>query len=272
MYSGVPISSLRAAVKRGEVPAPTTGSDGTIFDAQALDTLRESPAAVVTAPVTNSEPGTAAEGSPPAVSASFLVAAVAARDAVVAGGDQSEQNANDDLRDEEADNRSRTPTHAALGSTMASGWPYSCAAIAVQPAVAQARVADLEREVAELRSELAANLFAIEAAMTETTYWKSMHRGLRLQQVGDVIANELTQQRVRPAEIVQYAAHAAVAAVAALPDAAQLAHPGVVDVGRHAAAWVIASWLASVPAQNAETDLDRARERRAERRHRGGRW
>ncbi|MBX3162593.1 MAG: hypothetical protein KF773_41915, partial [Deltaproteobacteria bacterium] len=46
-YSGVPITSLREAIARGDLPAPSTADDGsTVWDVAALDALREARSAM----------------------------------------------------------------------------------------------------------------------------------------------------------------------------------------------------------------------------------
>ena len=70
-YAQTPMSSLRAAIKRGAVPAPTKGSDGkTLWDLGALDALRA--ARVGTAPGVYPVNATASTVTPSVASSASL--------------------------------------------------------------------------------------------------------------------------------------------------------------------------------------------------------
>jgi hypothetical protein len=88
-----------------------------------------------------------------------------------------------------------------------------------------------------------------------TKPWYGLFRGLQLKDIDDLIAIEMTQQRISSAEVVSI-----------LSDE-MLAHPSAVDVARAA---TLASYTAVMPARNDDKDLDRARERRGTRC--GHRW
>ncbi len=281
-YCGVPVTSLRDAVARGDVPAPTTGPDGrTVWDVGALDALRA--ARVGTAPagsvVTPSAASAAVSSAlvPPTtfgpITADFLLAASSAH------ADSGGEDENED------DVETHLPPFWMSGTDAGPSYPIGIPVIdpityqvfykpepvtAVHaPGSVGAVVQQLQAQVAELQAQLA----------TATTAWHH----LRVASFAAEIAIEALMSGTLPpvAMAARDAAHAAAAALTddelrredGYPQA--VARSAGMTAAQQVGAGIASAWQAqqarwpSPPPRERHDELSRARARR---RSRAPRW
>ncbi len=295
-YSGVPVTSLRDAIARGDVPAPTTAPDGkSVWDVGALDALRvaragasagavaaPSPAGVPVNASTamSSTPAPSAAVPPPAtlapVTAGWMIAATPA----VHGS----AHVDADDEDQDADAGRETPFWAAAAAPIYSeGHPVvdpitrvityvpvgssTGAAGAHPPGTLGAYVAELQQQLAAAQAQLASITFAWRcervAAIAAEISVEALMSGtlpqvaMAARDAAHAAAAALTDEELRREDVYPQAVARGAALVAAQ------------QVGA-AIAWQ-ASWSSPPPPRAPYDELSRARARRGAR-SRSSRW
>lgn len=264
-FCGVPLTTLRDAVDRGEVAGPVTGPDGrSEFDVTALEAFRarREQGVASTGSTTAPGPGNASTAMPSASAPSAIGALpawmVAAADTRDAASERDVHVADHEVDDEEDGERREPFLGIPLGSTRtwtpSASWPYS--AVAATTSTVSPRTAELEQQLAD--------------AIAQRDSW---HRAARIKSLADTIAAEAMAASSGDVSAAQVAAYAAAHALNAMPleqlSVDALAIPLARQAGHHAAsAWVqeLRHW--SPPGHPG----DEVARMRARRRSRSPRW
>lgn len=260
-HAGVPVTSLRAAIKRGDVPAPVIGEDGaTEWDIDALDALREARAsAKPTVSLVIAEGPSSGSPVPSAIAQTNepLAWAFAAAAGGVVERDDDRDDEDDDV-DTGIAGAAPRPWLPPLGASPTfvpiESWA-SLRGIVANDTHSQ-RVTELEQQLADLQAQLA-------VATSERDRWQRLYVPMRIKSIADAIAHEAMTATGDP-QIANVAAHAAAQAVAALPIEQLVADAAAVPLARHAGHQAGSAWAAIAQAQpGGANDIDRARNRRS---------